>query len=210
MSLYRPERVREYILANLDEFGDRHARRERRRKTSDREPGVTSQASRERRLSRGWRTLLRSNGNSEALALAEGVWLLNKLAKLGRWRHERWEYAFDRDRYYRLKDRWIVKHQHLLTEGEFTRIDWRGRRGRALYCHSFEVEGRRFCFHSYREPSRLSNPEELEAAWSLGRRDDEEDGRFGDDFDLYEYREYGIGKPDTLADIVQWRLNSLE
>ncbi len=107
-------------------------------------------------------------GSSE-LVLANAVRLANRLQKVVTLKE-----------FYPLKDRWIQQNQHLLVDGRISRVEERVCFGcdgsgdgffgdecrrcdgtgiyasRKLYEHHFEVEGQKFCFHSYQTPHVLN------------------------------------------------------
>lgn len=107
---------------------------------------------------------------SPQIALAELLKLVNRLQKV---KHKHGVYA--------LKDRWIHRNQDRLVCGRIARREnkdcwecygsgqlrsgdtcWKCEgtgiySSRCLYEHTFNVEGRRYCFHSYAEPTKLSD-----------------------------------------------------
>ncbi len=106
---------------------------------------------------------------SEDLALAEAVRMANRLQKVIR-----------RKEFYPLKDQWMEANQHRLRDGRISRhekkscwsCDGDGERydgsecwkcggtgiysSRTLYEHEFLIDGRKFCFHSYVKPRKVS------------------------------------------------------
>jgi hypothetical protein len=101
------------------------------------------------RVFSGWKRWLERNDGDREIAIAEGMWLVNKFARDG---------LIDSGVFYPIKDQWIAAHQHCLTEGQFVRDEcgWDGSYTRTLFCHNFSIHGRSYCFHSFKRPKFLS------------------------------------------------------
>lgn len=120
-------------------------------------------------VGRVWQEWYERHG-SEAVVLAEALRLANRLQKVK-----------SRAGFYPLKDEWIKRNQNRLLEGRIARLEERvcwdcngGGESRwgedcfkcggtglysssILYEHLFEIEGRKYCFHSYVRPASLSD-----------------------------------------------------
>jgi hypothetical protein len=98
----------------------------------------------------------------EEIAVATAVWCANRLVKASKSRHTK-------RKFYDIKDAWLRQQE---STGRFVRrersecwgcdgngcdrCDWSGvYRERILYVHEFEIEGQRYCFHSYTRPKTL-------------------------------------------------------
>ena len=112
-----------------------------------------------------WRESFRSNAEAHVTA----IWIANRLVKN--------HYRSTRRVFYECKDSFIRTHQHCLIEGKRVRVEQRFCRAcggtgddgncfrcdgtgiwseRTLYCHYFIIAGRRYSFHSYEKPARVS------------------------------------------------------
>lgn len=119
-------------------------------------------------LWQAWKTLFKDEAEAEATA----IFIANRLIK----NHAR----STKQKFYEVKDGFIRAYQNCLTEGRCARVERRYSRDcggtgdrdyeddcercegtgvyseRTLYCHYFSISGRHYSFHSYEEPSRLS------------------------------------------------------
>lgn len=122
------------------------------------------QQNREREASAHWARRLAQNDGDPVLALAEAVRTLNRAVKVGTMAAPGTAgrtpifSSEERERVYKIKDDWIRLSQRFLTDGKVARHEthWNGEPSRVLYVHTFDVRGKRFCFHSYQVPLLLS------------------------------------------------------
>ncbi len=94
-----------------------------------------------------WETWKTYFGSTE-WAAARALTVLNKWAKEPD--------CPKKEQIYRLKDVWVRQHLGRLTSAEFVREEYKYGRDQTLYCHTFDIEGKDVCFHSYRKPKEVA------------------------------------------------------
>ena len=157
VKLYGRERVRCWLaengLGDLDAafdvwFNGKEAR-EMEAEAKKQQRFVEAESRRKERDSDSW-SKWNAHHDSSVLAAAEALVILN------RWAKSDGDVKYD---IYGLKDRWIAQHQDYLTIGLRARLEIDDFTGcsRTLWVHHFEIEGRAYCFHSYTQPSIVSD-----------------------------------------------------
>jgi hypothetical protein len=169
-----------------------------------------------------WKALFRDESEAEATA----IWIANRLVK-NRSRSVR-------RRFYEVKDGFISAYQNCLTEGRCTRVERRDCRDcggsgdddcercdgtgiyseRTLYLHEFSISGRRYSFHSYETPARVSETPGEDKEEYGGRFSEAEQKEFGLPFSgllrmlrwVFMARGFNVGKkslPEVQQDVME-------